>query len=642
MQIEMDTLQHFNGKITTEDMQLGLLLDNPNLGLLTANAQIKGNPSVFNIDSHINTLEYKSNAYKDIDISGNYNNGDIAGRLKVDNPFIQTDIEGELKRAKRTAIRLNGRISHINPKALNLTDQWGNTRFSGIIDADFIASSLNDAEGSINLRDFDMVTHDSINDTYHLHALQITSGYDEGNHFITVKGDMGEAHIHGKIDWNTLNQSFINYTASKLPTLPGLPRKAKKTDNHFTADLRLTDSNWLNHIFNIPLEIERPLTFRFSLDDTQNQINLLGRAPIISYEGKRYSNAQIDITTDVDTMRYDVKVTKEMDDGGALDLNLSGQAVDNNLSTSLLWNNNAPSRDSLLSMHGVINTITQLYENEEGKAEAHIRVLPSRMMVHGTPWTLEPCDILYSSKRLMVDHFSLNHNKQHLIMKTKSPETCRYDIVSLGEIMLRLDPGEGRIHTTRSFNVWEGGGEYNVARGLRKCFGKRAAVVTAFADNPVGRLIEDFIMQGGVDTSLIKWIPFDGVGRTVRNGLNFTERGFGVRGAVGCSDRGHTAASQLKAGDVDWDYIFGKLGVRWLHTGGIFAALSDTTPGVVIEALKAAKKYGTMTSYDLNYRPSLWKAARRERHQAAGVHARMEPQPEPSAPVRGTDGRGRL
>ena len=423
MQIEMDTLQHFNGKITTEDMQLGLLLDNPNLGLLTANAQIKGNPSVFNIDSHINTLEYKSNAYKDIDISGNYNNGDIAGRLKVDNPFIQTDIEGELKRAKRTAIRLNGRISHINPKALNLTDQWGNTRFSGIIDADFIASSLNDAEGSINLRDFDMVTHDSINDTYHLHALQITSGYDEGNHFITVKGDMGEAHIHGKIDWNTLNQSFINYTASKLPTLPGLPRKAKKTDNHFTADLRLTDSNWLNHIFNIPLEIERPLTFRFSLDDTQNQINLLGRAPIISYEGKRYSNAQINITTDVDTMRYDVKVTKEMDDGGALDLNLSGQAVDNNLSTSLLWNNNAPSRDSLLSMHGIINTITQLYENEEGKAEAHIRVLPSRMMVHGTPWTLEPCDILYSSKRLMVDHFSLNHNKQHLIIDGSATES---------------------------------------------------------------------------------------------------------------------------------------------------------------------------------------------------------------------------
>jgi 2-dehydro-3-deoxygluconokinase len=193
-------------------------------------------------------------------------------------------------------------------------------------------------------------------------------------------------------------------------------------------------------------------------------------------------------------------------------------------------------------------------------------------------------------------------------LKIKSAKECRYDILSLGEVMLRLDPGEGRIHTSRQFTAWEGGGEYNVARGLRRCFGQRAAVVTAFADNPVGRLVEDFIMQGGVDTTLIKWVDYDGIGRDVRNGLNFTERGFGIRGAVGCSDRGNTAASQLKVGDIDWEYIFGELGVRWLHTGGIFAALSDSTPEVVIEAVKIAKKYGTMVSYDLNYRPSLWTA----------------------------------
>jgi len=194
------------------------------------------------------------------------------------------------------------------------------------------------------------------------------------------------------------------------------------------------------------------------------------------------------------------------------------------------------------------------------------------------------------------------------MLKIKSADSCKYDILSLGEIMLRFDPGPGRIHTTRQFNVWEGGGEYNVARGLRRCFGLRAGAITALADNPVGRLVEDFMLQGGVDVSLIKWVPYDGVGRQVRNGLNFTERGYGIRGAVGCSDRGNTAVSQLKAGDIDFDMIFGKLGSRWFHTGGIFAALSDTTPGVVIEALKAAKKYGTVTSYDLNYRPSLWKA----------------------------------
>ena len=194
-----------------------------------------------------------------------------------------------------------------------------------------------------------------------------------------------------------------------------------------------------------------------------------------------------------------------------------------------------------------------------------------------------------------------------MIIETRKPEDCKYDIISLGEIMLRLDPGDSRIHTSREFRVWEGGGEYNVARGMRRCFGKRAGVVTAFADNPVGRLVEDFILQGGVDTSLIRWVPYDATGRSVRNGLNFVEKGFGVRGALSCVDRGNTAVSQLKKGDIDWDYIFGTLGVRWFHTGGIFAALSDTTPEVAIEALKTAKKYGTITSYDLNYRASLWK-----------------------------------
>jgi 2-dehydro-3-deoxygluconokinase len=192
-------------------------------------------------------------------------------------------------------------------------------------------------------------------------------------------------------------------------------------------------------------------------------------------------------------------------------------------------------------------------------------------------------------------------------LNLKPAAKCRYDIVSLGEVMLRLDPGEGRIRTARNFQAWEGGGEYNVARGLRRCFGQRAAVVTAFAKNEVGLLMEDFILQGGVDTSLIKWVDYDGIGRTGRNGLNFTERGFGIRGAVGCSDRGNTAASQLKVGDIDWEHLFGKLGVRWLHTGGIFAALSETTGPLVIEAAKTAKKYGTMVSYDLNYRQSLWK-----------------------------------
>ena len=209
-------------------------------------------------------------------------------------------------------------------------------------------------------------------------------------------------------------------------------------------------------------------------------------------------------------------------------------------------------------------------------------------------------------------------------LKIRPKQECHWDLVSLGEVMLRFDPGNGRISTTRHFDVYEGGGEYNVARGLKRCFGLDTAIVTALADDPIGRLIQDFILQGGVDQSLVRWVEHDGVGRLVRNGLNFTERGYGVRAAMGSYDRGHTAVSQLKPGDVNWDEIFGKQGARWFHTGGIFCALSSSTPEVALEAMNAAKRHGTIVSYDLNYRPSLWKALGGKK-QSQEVNRRIAP-----------------
>jgi 2-dehydro-3-deoxygluconokinase len=209
-------------------------------------------------------------------------------------------------------------------------------------------------------------------------------------------------------------------------------------------------------------------------------------------------------------------------------------------------------------------------------------------------------------------------------LKIKAKENCRWDLVSLGEVMVRLDPGDRRIATTRNFEVCEGGGEYNVARGLKRCFGLDTAIVTAFADDPVGRLLQDLIYQGGVDQSMVRWVSHDGVGRAARNGLNFTERGFGVRAAAGSYDRGHTAVSQLKPGEIGWDDIFSKQGARWLHTGGIFCALSSTMPEVALEAMQAAHRHGAIVSYDLNYRPSLWKSLGGKK-QAQDVNRRIAP-----------------
>ncbi|MDJ0333853.1 sugar kinase [Salinibacterium sp. G-O1] len=194
-------------------------------------------------------------------------------------------------------------------------------------------------------------------------------------------------------------------------------------------------------------------------------------------------------------------------------------------------------------------------------------------------------------------------------LKLRPVAECEFDAVSLGEVMLRLDPGEGRIRTARSFTVWEGGGEYNVSRALSRTFGLRTSVATSLVDNEVGRLVESLILSGGVDTSLILWRPFDGIGRAARNALNFTERGFGIRGAIGVSDRGHSAASLLAPAEIDWNHLFGTRGVRWFHVGGVFAGLSDSALETTLAAATAARANGTAVSVDLNFRPSLWSGA---------------------------------
>ena len=198
------------------------------------------------------------------------------------------------------------------------------------------------------------------------------------------------------------------------------------------------------------------------------------------------------------------------------------------------------------------------------------------------------------------------------------------DCLTLGEVMLRLDPGLERTRRTDSFKVWEGGGEYNVVQGLSSCYGHRSGIVTALVDNEVGQLIASLIRRSGVETRWIQWREFDGIGRTARNGLYFMERGFGVRGAAAVMDRGHTAISQLQAGDIDWRALFAEAKPRWFHVGGVMAGLSEDSPDLVIAAMQAAREFGAVVSYDLNYRDSLWRE-RGGREAASNCDKRLLP-----------------
>ncbi|HUL43810.1 MAG TPA: sugar kinase [Bacteroidota bacterium] len=195
-------------------------------------------------------------------------------------------------------------------------------------------------------------------------------------------------------------------------------------------------------------------------------------------------------------------------------------------------------------------------------------------------------------------------------LKIPSSSNREFDLLALGECMIRLSPpGHQRIELTPYFEAYAGGGEYNVAYALAR-YGLRTSWISRFVDNPLGHFIRNHARAGGMDLSEVLWVPYDGAGRADRIGLNFTEVGTGVRPSVSLYDRGHTAVSHMKPGDVDWKRIFSARGVRWFHTGGIFTALSDSCADVALESMKAAHASGSVVSYDLNFRSKLWSSER--------------------------------
>ena len=406
--------RQFKGHLETDSIHLGTITNNDELGHLTTQVDISGNSDHINATGQIARLDYKGYTYQNIDLDGTYEKGMMSGMLKVDDPNLQLDVEGRLSRQKQSAVRLTGFINRIVPKALGLSNQWGDASFAAVIDADFTASSLNDAEGSIDLDDFTMTPKDSLGTIYHIDNFHVKSGYDdEGRHFLKANGDMGEVSLSGAFDWETLPRSFINYTASKLPTLPGLPKTLHPTANNFTASLKLTDTEWMRQILGIPLSLDRPLLLDIEMNDNQHLLDIKGQMPAFAYDDSHYRNGSISLTTEDNTAKGRIMVSKLADDNTPLDIQLILQAADNQLATSLIWDNKGGAEKD---MNGIINAVTEVYTNDHGKPEAHLRIQPSQVSLDHTHWRVDPCDILYTDKRLVVDHFSVAHGDQHLII----------------------------------------------------------------------------------------------------------------------------------------------------------------------------------------------------------------------------------
>ena len=401
--------QHFAGHVNTKDLHLGKLLDVDDLGLLAAEVEVNGSRDRISIQGEVPLLEYNQYAYHQISLDGSYQQGDIAGKLQIDDPYIVTNIEGELKRQQATAIRLTGYVNKLVPKALNWSDQWGNATFSAIIDADFSASTLNDANGSIDIDDF--VMRDSVT-RYEFDNLHIKSGFDEGIHYLKFNGDMGEGELTGHFDWATLSNSFVNYVASKLPTLPGLPKVEKTTDNDFKVRLHLKDARWLRHLLGVNLSLSQPLQLQASVNDKEHKISVNGRMPQFLFNDSKYEGGRIDITSPGDTMICEISATHFSENDRHMSFGVQAIAANNNLMTSLHWNNHQQEKN----ISGELNTNTTLYRNIDGMPEAHVYILPSHAVMGDTEWNVEPGGILYNAKKMIVDHLSIVHGQQHIIV----------------------------------------------------------------------------------------------------------------------------------------------------------------------------------------------------------------------------------
>ena len=438
LDFQMSSDKQFQGEINTEDFNLRQLLGDEHLGTIATRLSVKGQlntgkrPTI-KAQGFISHIDYNEYPFSNIGLDGSYSPQGFSGFIKIDDPNLKAEIEGELsdKGSKNNPqkINLQGIITHLAPLALKLSDQWGNAVFSANIDTDITARTLQDAQGTIRISNLTM--SDEQHGEYHLDNLLLTSDFEDQQHFVTLVSDFAKADLRGEFQYQTLVQSLINYVGSVLPTLPGLPPITKTTRNDFTLRLQVFKSDWLQRLLGMDVSFRQPITLSAHVNDYNHTINMEGMIPEILYNSTRYTNGGIHVTTPLDTIKCNLTLNRISENGSALDIQLKADAIDNHLNTTLTWDNGMQNNQ----MSGKLNLIASLYRNLGNIPEAHIQVQPSHIVLGGSTWNVEPSDIIYSTNNVLVNHFTIHNGQQHIIIDGKAtPDSKDSLTVDLNEV----------------------------------------------------------------------------------------------------------------------------------------------------------------------------------------------------------------
>ena len=393
----------------TDDLQLGRLLSNDHIGLLSAQVSVSGykigNASV---DGSVKRVEYNGHLYQDIRLNGKWLGDFIEGNISLDDPCGHILLNGTANISKKSpSLALRGNVRQLSPKGLHLSDKWGNSAFDFAISADIRGKDMNSACGNLQITDFLMYCQEKEN--YAIDSLAVQTGYKNGRHYLSMNSDFGQIYVNGHFDYSTLPNSIYRIIDSKLPTIPGLPKVSDKGQNDFEISMSIDDSRCIQYLLGIPLTLNAPFTLIGDMDDSRHKVDLTCKLPDFLYADAPYKNVSLHVSTPNDTLMAVGEIHKIMKNGRETAISVHAGACDNRLSTSVSFKNNE--RHPML---GILNASTQFRRDANGRSTAYIEIAESSVSVGDSTWHISPSSISYRKDFLDVQNFCIRHDNQYV------------------------------------------------------------------------------------------------------------------------------------------------------------------------------------------------------------------------------------